>query len=386
MHTISPIRVIRYVGRDLAEIVGGVKYINLLLVALVVVGIGLFLRPVLYACIYALFIAYLLNPIVTKLALIGMSRAVASFVIICASAGVIGTLIVMLMPVLYSQALGVIKLLIDRVPFLNLEDIKDILSSSGLPSYQEIKSATENPLNLLTSDLFRGDGAEFLKLFKDAPSYFVKAVSGIAHSSLGIGSSIVTILTSLLLSFYILANWPSITKIALELIPRSYVRDFALCFQKIDEVISSYLRGQTLVCLVLACYYSFCFVVIRLEYSLVMGFVSGLLTFLPYIGPSLCCILSVCIAISQGFGITKVVLVALMFLVGQMIESYVVTPGIVGKRLALNQAWLVMGVVVFSSHAGFWGALLSVPFTAILSVLIQFAVKKYKTSNFYLSE
>ncbi|MDD9362317.1 MAG: AI-2E family transporter, partial [Anaplasma sp.] len=97
-------------------------------------------------------------------------------------------------------------------------------------------------------------------------------------------------------------------------------------------------------------------------------------------------ILSVCIAISQGFGITKVVFVVLMFLVGQMIESYVVTPGIVGKRLALNQAWLVMGVVVFSSHAGFWGALLSVPFTAILSVLIQFAIKKYKTSNFYLSE
>ncbi|MDB1135033.1 AI-2E family transporter [Candidatus Anaplasma sp. TIGMIC] len=360
------------------------KYVNLFLVAIAVVALVVVVRPVLCSCCFAVVIAYLLNPVVNRMEAVGLPRMVSSFAIVFSCTCVLGALVVFLTPILYSQALGIVKLLVDRAPFIDLKDLKGLLSASGLPSYRDIINDTGDPLSFVTKSLVHGDNAELLKLLNSASGYFGKAVVGVAHSSIGVGASIIKMLLTLLLSFYILGSWNSLLGRINDLVPPRHRVSFLHCARRVDEVIAAYLRGQTLVCLLLSCYYCVCFVVMGLDYSLILGFVSGLMTFVPYVGPILCCVLGVGISMSQGLGLAKAATVVLMFIVGQTVESNVITPLIVGKKLSLNQVWIVLGMVVFSSHAGIAGALLAVPVTAILSVFTQFVVEKYTTSRFYL--
>ncbi|MFV9838670.1 MAG: AI-2E family transporter [Aaplasma endosymbiont of Hyalomma asiaticum] len=362
-----------------------VRYVNYILAALMTVVILVVMRPVLCSCSVAVIVAYLFNPLVNRMEKIGFSRMVSSFVIILTSTGAVGTLAVLLMPILYSQALDIVKLCIDRVPFINLEDLKRVLSASGIPVYKDIVDDVGDPISFIKQSILSNEHVEFFKVFQNASSYFGRAIVGIAHSSVGVGSSIIKVLTTFVLSFYILGHWPVISRAVFDLVPKRYLQSFSDCVACVDEIISTYLRGQTLVCLVMACYYCFCFMSIGLEYSLVLGLISGMMTFIPYVGPVLCAILSICIAISQGLGMGKAIMVlSIMFTVGQTIESNLITPAIVGKRLSLCPAWLIIGMVVLSSHIGFFGALLSVPLTAILKVLTEYVVSRYTISAFYL--
>ena len=373
------------VCHEFCWVMSTVKYVNYLLVALLSVALLVVMRPVLYSCGVAVIVAYLFNPLVNRLEKVGLPRMVSSFVIILTSTGTLGALAVLLMPILYSQALDIVKLCIDKVPFINLEDLKKVLSTSGIPVYKDIVDDFEDPISFIKQGMLHSGHVEFLKIFQSASNYFGKAIVGLAHSSVGVGSSIIKVFMTFVLSFYILGNWPVISRIIFDLVPKRHLQSFSDCTACIDEIISTYLRGQTLVCLFMACYYCFCFMAIDLEYSLVLGLFSGLMTFIPYVGPVLCAILSVCVAVSQGLGVGKVIIVlSLMFIIGQTAESNLVTPAIIGKRLSLCPAWLIIGMVVLSSHIGFFGTLLSVPLTAILKVLTQFVVRRYISSTFYL--
>ena len=359
------------------------KYVNFSLIALAFVILAVVARPVLPACCVAVVVAYLLNPVVNRLETLGFPRMFSSFAIILSGTGILGSVLLLLIPVLYTQTMEVVKVLVDTVPFMNLEGLKGLLNKSSLSSYKEIVDSTEKPWGLFSGELFRGGNAEFLKLVHGVSGYFGKAIVGLANSGVDFGMSIVKVFVALLLSFYMLGKWPDVTKCVADLVPRHYLADFSDCMTKVDEVISAYLHGMILVCLILSCYYCLCFFAVGLDYSLVLGVMSGLAAFVPYIGPLLCAVLVVCVAVSQSLGITKVSLIGIMLLVGHIAESNFITPLIVGKKLSLSPAWLIIGMVVLSSHLGLWGTLMSVPITATVGVLAQLLFKKYTQSSFY---
>lgn len=360
------------------------KYVNFSLIALAFVILAVIARPVLPACCVAVVIAYLLNPVVSRLETLGLHRMFSSFAIILSGTGIFGAVLLLLIPILYTQTLEVMKVLVNMIPFMHPGDLKGLLNDSSLSPYREIVENAERPWSLLfNGKLFQEGNKEFLKLFHSVSGYFGRAVVALANSGMDFGISMVKVFVTLLLSFYMLGKWPEITRCVYDLIPRHYLSDFSDCITKVDEVISSYLHGMILVCLVLSCYYCLCFFLIDLDYSLVLGVMSGLAAFVPYIGPLLCAVLVVCVAISQSLGITKVSLIGAMLLVGHIAESNFITPLIVGKKLSLSPAWLIIGMVVLSSHLGILGTLMAVPITATIGVLAQLLFKKYTQSSFY---
>ncbi|QJC27764.1 AI-2E family transporter [Anaplasma platys] len=359
------------------------KYVNFSLIALAFVVLAVVARPVLPACCVAIVVAYLLNPVVNRLEVLGCPRMFSSFAIIISGTGILGSLLLLLIPILYTQTLEIIKVLVETVPFVRLEGLKSLLNDSSLSSYKEIVDSAEKPWSLFSGELFRGGNAEFLKLFHSLSGYFGKAVVGLANSGMGFGVSVVKVFVTLLLSFYMLGKWPVITRCVTDLVPRHYLSDFSDCMTRVDEVISAYLHGMILVCLVLSCYYCLCFFIVDLDYSLVLGVMSGLAAFVPYVGPLLCAVLVICVAVSQSLGMAKVSLIGVMLLVGHVAESNFITPLIVGRKLSLSPAWLIIGMVVLSSHLGFLGTLMSVPITATIGVLAQLLFKKYTQSSFY---
>ncbi|MEH0831500.1 AI-2E family transporter [Anaplasma bovis] len=343
-------------------------------------------RPVLASCFTATAVAYLLNPIVNKLEQSGTPRSVSSFLIIFAAACMLCGVVVFLTPVLYSQALGIIKLLMDKVPFIDLDEIMNSISMGNSVLDDDLEAPYSGPMEFITENLLSKSSDDLLKFFRETYRYFGKLIAGIATSSVGIGNYIVKVFISFLLSFYILWHWPVIVKNIMLLIPKRYVKNFSSFMAMVDDIVSSYLRGQLTVCIIMSCYYCGCFVAVGLEYSLIVGFISGLMIFIPYIGPIFSVVLGICVALYQDMGTTSMTIVAAIFIVGHVLEAHVITPAIIGTKLHMSPAWLVIGMVVLTYHAGFLGALLSFPLTAILGVLVQDAVKRYLNSGFYLGK
>ncbi|MGN7678345.1 MAG: AI-2E family transporter [Anaplasma sp.] len=358
------------------------KYINCLIGVFCAAALVLVMRPVLSPCCIAAVLAYLLNPLVNKLESIGLPRVISSFVIVFSFVAVFATFLVFLTPVAYSQALEMVKLLADKLPFLNVEKVKDLLQAYDL-HYDDVVDAVSAAASL-PDDLFKGDSAAFLKLLHGLYKNFGKVVMAVVHSGVGLGSLLIKILLTLMLSFYILESWPLLVKNVLSMVPKRHVVTFSECMSKMDSKVSAYIRGQTTICLILSLYYCICFLAVGLKYSLVMGFMSGIMSFVPYLGPILCTALGIGMAILQGMSWTSTVAVILIFAVGHAVESQVITPVLIGRNLNLNPGWLVVGVVVFSAHAGLLGALVAVPVTAMVSVLAQLAMERYTRSNFYL--
>ncbi|MGN7661293.1 MAG: AI-2E family transporter [Anaplasma sp.] len=358
------------------------KYINCLIGVCCAAVLVLVMRPVLSPCCIAAVLAYLLNPLVNKLESVGLPRVVSSFVIVFSFVTVLATFFVLLTPVAYSQALEMAKLLVDRLPFLDVEKVKDLLQTYDL-QYDDVVGAVSAAASL-PDDILKGDSATFLRLLHGLYKNFGKVVMGIVHSGVGLGSLLIKTLLTLVLSFYILESWPSLVKNVLNMVPKRHVGVFSECMSKMDSKVSAYIRGQTTICLILSLYYCVCFLVVGLEYSLVMGFMSGIMSFVPYLGPILCTALGTGMAVLQGMRWTSTVAVVLIFAVGHVVESNVITPVLISRNLNLNPGWLVVGMVVFSAHAGLLGALVAVPVTAMVSVLAQFAVERYTRSNFYL--
>ncbi|MCU7611358.1 AI-2E family transporter [Anaplasma capra] len=358
---------------------------NYLLGAGCFAALTLVMWPVLPSCCVAAVVAYLLNPLVNRLESVGLPRPVSSFIIVFSSVSLLTASLVFLVPVVYSQTLEIAQLLADKLPLgAGVEGIKNAIRAHNVLRYGVIDAV--NSATLSPSNLFSSENAEFIKLLSMLYKNFTKVVVGVVQSGVGIGSIAVKMLITLLLSFYILSSWPVVVKNILLMVPRRHLESFSHFMSRVDNIVSAYIRGQTSVCIVMSIYYCICFTVASLGYSLVLGFVSGIMTFIPYVGPVLCAVLGVCLALLQGFSWTNTAAVVLIFVVGNVVESNIVTPVLISKKLDLNPGWVVVGVVVFSAHAGFLGALVSIPVTAIVGVLTQFAVEKYKRSSLYLGE
>jgi predicted PurR-regulated permease PerM len=162
------------------------------------------------------------------------------------------------------------------------------------------------------------------------------------------------------------------------------VRELA---REIDAAISGFFRGQTAVCLILGSFYSVALTFTGLNFGLLIGIISGLITFIPYIGSMTGLILSLGVAIAQfwpAYGL--IVIVLSIFLVGQFIEGYVLAPKLVGESVGLHPVWVIFALLAFGYLFGFVGLLVAVPLAATIGVLTRFALRSYLQSSLYTGE
>jgi predicted PurR-regulated permease PerM len=166
-------------------------------------------------------------------------------------------------------------------------------------------------------------------------------------------------------------------------LPRKHLATLHQLFHDIDRTLSGFIRGQALVCLIQATYYSIALSVAGLNFGALVGVATGVLTFIPYIGATIGLVTGIAIAIAEWHDTTHVLIILGLFAFGQILESNVITPALVGGRIQLHPAWVLFSVLAGGALFGFPGILIAVPVAAVIGVLVRFGVQQYRQSYYY---
>ncbi len=153
---------------------------------------------------------------------------------------------------------------------------------------------------------------------------------------------------------------------------------------EIDLAIAGFIRGQALVCLILGLWYGIGLTLIGVNFGLLIGLISGFISFVPYVGSLTGLVLALGVAIVQfAPEWLPIVLTLVVFVSGQFIEGNILAPKLVGDKVGLHPVWLMFALFAFGSLFGFVGLLVAVPLAAAVGVLIRFAIGQYLKSPLY---
>lgn len=308
-------------------------------------------------------LAYLLNPIVERLVRLGLGRVVATTLIaLLVLAGAV-LIVVFLVPVLVNQALEFLK----EVPGV-LAALLEALQREFPGRYGQ-----EGPVDRAITGMVEwlqtrgGDVAE---------TVYTSARSVI--------SVLVMMIIVPVVAFYLLVDWPRLVTRIDGLLPRQHAPTARRLAREMDTAIGAFLRGMGAICLMMAVYYSLALTLVGLQFGLIVGIVAGFLTFIPYVGAITGGILAIGLALYQFWGEWfSVALVAGVFFAGQAIESYAITPRIVGRSVGLHPVWILAALAVFGTLFGLLGLLIAVPLAAALAVLVRYGIELYEHSALY---
>jgi predicted PurR-regulated permease PerM len=167
------------------------------------------------------------------------------------------------------------------------------------------------------------------------------------------------------------------------MVPRRWISVVTSMAVEVDSLLAQYLRGQLLVMLVLATYYSVALAVAGFDVALPVGLLTGLLVFIPYIGFGIGLLLAVVAAILQFDGLQGLIAIAIIYGCGQVIEGFYLTPRLVGERIGLHPLAVIFALLAFGQLFGFVGILLALPASAVLSVIVKRLREHYLQSPFY---
>jgi predicted PurR-regulated permease PerM len=329
------------------------------------------LSPILLPFVLGMAIAYVLDPLAERLSKRGMSRLIAALIILLCFVVVFGTLLVLIVPVLARQFEG----LIENAPGY----AQRLQAFASDPAHPWVKHLLGD--NLVGADKSVGD------LLNQASGYLGGLLASVWERGQALFSILSLVIITPVVAFYLICDWNGMVAAIDRLIPlpqRDTVRGL---FKDIDSTISAYVRGQSGVCLILGSYYALGLTFAGLSFGLLIGVVSGLISFIPYVGSLTALVLSLAVALAQFFpDWGSILIVAGIVLFGQFLESNVLSPFLVGHSVGLHPVWLMFALIAFGYLFGFVGLLLAVPLAAAAGVLIRFAVRRYLASPLYTGE
>ena len=341
------------------------------------VGLLWLFSAVLPPFVVAAVIGYLLDPLVNRLERLGLGRTGAALLILVAAILVIVVTIALFSPMLARQVAGFIKAFPDLV-----RKAQELGSEAG-------ESVTHGFIGGLMQKY--GLGGRLSDLSNSASDIVNQAVNwfvGFGNSLLSRGAALLDLLSLLVITpvvaLYMLVDWPRMIGTIAGLVPprdRGTVRGI---FADIDRALAGFLRGQGLVCLFLAAWYGIGLSFIGLNFGLLIGIAGGLLAFIPYVGSLVVLVLSLLIAVVQGWPSWHLPVEALgIVLVGQFLEGNVLSPKLVGDKVGLHPVWIIFALLGFGSVFGFTGLLVAVPVASAIGVLLRFGADRYRRSPIY---
>ena len=349
-----------------------VMWQRLALIAAFIFVMWLFLRlfsSILMPFVTAAGVAYFLDPAVSRLARLGVRRSIGAFLMLIGGLLVIGLFVLLLYPVVASQASALL---------------------GNLPAY--IKTAQAVFAHLIADLQHRlGPGAMSQKLRDIAGAQagaIVSFAGATASSIIGNGFAVVNILAlsiiTPIVAFYFLRDWPGIVRHVDTWLPRPYegvIREQAI---EVNLILAAWIRGQAICCLVLAVIYAVGLTIVGLDLGLTVGMAAGLLSFIPYVGTVAGAVTATLLSLSQGHGWHGVIAVLIVFGFGQALNDYVIQPRFLGNRVGLPAVWVIFALFAGGAAFGFIGIMLAVPVTATLGVLVRFWLRRYLHSPLYL--
>lgn len=322
-----------------------------------------FLGDVLLPFVIGAAIAYFIDPIADRLETMGLSRTAATALITVVAVLAFVLILLLVVPALITQFIELLEVL----PQL-LRDFR-AFADEHFPALFDQDSAAHEALT------------SFTETVKEHGLEVVQSVLGSAISALNI---VVLLVITPVVAVYLLLDWDDMIAEIDRLIPRDHAPVIRQLARDIDAVLASFIRGMGTVCLILGTYYAVALMLVGLQFGLIVGAIAGLVTFIPYLGALIGGALAIGLALFQFWGDwVSIALVAIIFVIGQVVEGNFLTPKLVGSSVGLHPVWLLLALSVFGALFGFVGMLVAVPVAAALGVFARFLMGQYFGSRLY---
>lgn len=324
------------------------------------------IKPILLPFVVGIGIAYFLDPAADRLERDGFSRTYATSIIMLAFFATLALLGVLLVPLLSEQIISFVHELpgyIEQVRNTAMPYLNDLLARFGVARGGSQALTTAPPLMEIIS-------AVGVRLLSSGAAFF---------------NLLALLMITPVVAFYLLRDWDTIVLKLDILLPRRHADTIREQFRAIDRTLAGFVRGQINVCLILSVIYAIGLSLIGLKYALLIAILGGILIIIPYIGTGLTGLIAVALAYVQYEDWPHVAAVMGVFAFVQVLESYFLTPKLVGQNVGLHPLWILFGMLAGGTVFGFVGVLLAVPITAVIGVLVRFAVGQYLESGLYRS-
>ncbi len=319
-------------------------------------------------------IAYFLDPLADKLEKWGVSRILATSIIMTLFTTFFVLSLLLIVPLIVSQ----LSQLLEELPDL-IEQLKSLFETTGQKWFGEIYNEYLEDSTAITDQA--GNIAGKLASISTA------LIAGIWSGGMALFSFISLLIVTPVVAFYLLNDWDRMIAIIRSWVPLNHKATVFRLAGEMSYALAGFIRGQGSVCLILAVYYSLTLSIAGLSFGLVIGIIAGIISFIPFVGAIIGLILSVGLALFQFWpDYLQIGIVAAIFIVGQFLEGNVLTPRLVGRHIGLHPVWLMFALFAFGALFGFVGMLIAVPVAAMIGVLSRFGIEQYLKSPIYLGQ
>ncbi len=332
------------------------------------------LKEILIPVVISLLLAYLLDPMIDWFEAKGVSRTLAIVILLLGIMVALAAVVLLLIPLLGSEVAS----FANRVPQFVAR-----IKSQAIPWVEHTLHVT---VPRTTTELADSLGYSLQELARQS----VKPLRGLAGKAMQGAYYVLMVLGSLLLipflTFFFLRDFDKMASTIRGLIPVRHRPWADKTREDIDKTLSGWIRGQLLVMVVLGTLYSIGYSLVGIPLALLIGMLTGLMAFIPYLGAATGFLLALTMAFLDWNGWGQVAGVVGTFGTVQVIDALFVTPNILGHETGMSPAVVVLALLVFGKLFGFVGVLLAVPVAGVIHVLLARTAAAYRHSAFYLAD
>jgi predicted PurR-regulated permease PerM len=322
---------------------------------------------ILFPFVVGIMLAYFLDPAADKLESMGLSRNNSALLILAVFLVVFGLIILAVSPLVYEQ----LRNLVENLPgYINKLQQEYGAKTSEL--LHRLDPEIENKIHETVAE-------SSSKLFEMSKNI----LGGVLMGGAAFFNAISLVFITPIVSFYFLRDWDIMIERIDSMLPRKNINTIRELASKINTIISGYIRGQILVCLMLGVFYAIGLSLAGLKYGFVIGLLTGIFSFIPYVGMMVGTAIGLIVAYIQWNFDYQTFIVMGVFITGQFIEGNFITPKIVGDKVNLHPVWIIFALLAGGALFGLTGVILAIPAAAIIGVLIRHFIEVYKNSRYF---
>lgn len=348
------------------------QFVYWLIALLVFVTVLWLLSGVLLPFVAGMALAYMLDPIADWLQRRGLGRVMATIVIVLTALLLFSLAMFLLVPMIASQIIQLLKYIPEAL---------EVFETEILPKLDWLREFTrENE---------EGIKGQIAGVAKEALGWVSSILGGLLSGGMALLGLISLLVVTPVVTFYLLIDWDNMVARIDSWLPLDHRENIRQIASDIDRAMAGFVRGQSMVCLLLGSFYAIALTIAQLRFGLIIGLGAGLISFVPYVGSVVGFVAATGMALAQGWpdpDLVYVLIIAGIFAIGQFLEGNIISPRLVGNSVGLHPVWLMFALFAFGYLFGFVGMLLAVPLAAAIGVVLRFMLQQYLRSPLYKGE
>lgn len=323
-------------------------------------------------------LGYLLDPVADRLQAWGFSRLGAALLLLSIFIMLVAAALILVLPILSRQFTGFVASLPGY-----LSTLETLITEWG-------ERLTSDYNSILTRFGFDASAAsaDFHKYVHDLTANSANLAGDFLRSLVSRGMALINVVSLIVVTpvvaFYMLLDWDNTVAALEELVPPRHRVEARQLAHDIDRALSGFLHGQSAVCLFLGSWYALGLSLIGLNFGFLIGVSAGVLSFIPYVGSITAFVLSIIVALVQGWPHWELLLESIAVVsAGLFLDGNVLSPRLVGASVGLHPVWLMFALFAFGALFGFTGMIIAVPVAASMGVILRFLAGRYRESALY---